>query len=309
MRGIVAAEFLRLVSRRLTVVVVILTIAAAALQPLAQIGSIMPLTEQDRQQARGLAQDAQVWHEEVVAECERDPYCLPEDLTVPTERDFLRWVMDFDDYLWMQFGGAGMLLLFALAAWVAIMVGADFRTGSLATQLTFTPNRLRVLGARILTTSVVGVGLAVLATVVALAVSVTAFVMVRSASELSSLLPIAGLVGRLLVTALVVALLAGLLTMLTGSTIATILSAGAVGLVSVVAQGSLRGDSPLLWLLPTTNIEALYTGNFSPYTYYTVNEFQGVVIGFGDAAVYFAVVTIVLAAAAALRFQRRDLMI
>lgn len=310
MGNLVGAEFLRLFSRRLTIVVVVLTIAAASLQSLLLIPDIMPLTAEDHRQAQVLAEENGVWHEEFLEQCEQDPDCDPAENPAPTAQDFLRWVADFDDYLRMQFDATGMLLLFALAVWVAVMVGADFRTGSLATQLTFTPRRLPVMGAKIITSTAVSLALVALATLVALVVSVVAFVLVRDASGLTLPMGLPATVGRLFVTCLVVVLLVGLMTILTGSTVATIVVAGGFFIVGMIIQTSVIGDSILLRLVPTTYMEALYTGSFAPYwSYPDVVGADPFLIDFGAALTYFTVLIAVIGTTAALRFQRRDLMI
>lgn len=308
MRNQVTAEFLRLFSRRLTIVVVVLTIAAASLQSLFLIPRIMPLTAEDHRQAQALADENRVWHEDFLEQCEQDPDCDPAENPAPTAQDFLRWVVDFDDYLQMQFDVAGVLLVFALAVWVAVMVGADFRTGSLATQLTFTPRRLQVMSAKIITSVVVSLALVVLATVVALAVSVVSFILVRSASGLFLPAALPATVGRLVVTSLVVVLFVALVTILTGSTVAAIVVTGGIYVVGIMIQSSIIGYSALLRVIPTTYLEALFTGSFAPYSYYT-SEGILATISFGDALVYFAVILAVVGLAAAVRFRRRDLMI
>ncbi len=308
MRHLVAAEFLRLASRRLTIVVVVLTIASAALQSLMGLPGAMPLSEAEYAQARADLAESQRWHEEYMLECERDPVCDPEEQYMPVEEDFLRWVVDFDEYLVLQFEVGGVLLLAALAVWVAVMVGADFRTGSLATQLTFTPQRMRVLGAKVFTSTVISLGLVALATVVAASVSVVGFVMVRSASGLFLPPTVVGMVGRLFVSAIMVAVVVGLVAMLTGSTVATIVVVGGVLLASVITASSIPGDSWLMWALPSPHLEALFSGSYHHYWYYT-GAGEPFTLVFRHALSYFAVLIAVVGAAAALRFQRRDLMI
>lgn len=164
------------------------------------------------------------------------------------------------------------------------------------------------MSAKIITSVVVSLALVVLATVVALAVSVVSFILVRSASGLFLPAALPATVGRLVVTSLVVVLFVALVTILTGSTVAAIVVTGGIYVVGIMIQSSIIGYSALLRVIPTTYLEALFTGSFAPYSYYT-SEGILATISFGDALVYFAVILAVVGLAAAVRFRRRDLMI
>lgn len=313
MSDLIGAELLRLWSRRLTWALLACVVATAALFTLASAESVRPLGPDDYKDAQAaLTAELEVWE---TGECS-----LPENASECGEKPdlvlehFLRVPDGYETYL----RGAlipGLAVLIASCALASALIGAEATSGSLSTQLTFTPRRGRVLVAKTLV-AVTGAVALMLAFILAVAVLGTlTFLLLRGVGDVAAgpELPLAG--ARLLVAALFTALLSVAFTFALGSTGAA-LGAGGAALVLSTMAASASSSSALVWrLLPTSNLTALLHGRAEYWVPSVFGEAGSTamphvptaVIDFWQAAGYSLVLVAIATAVGAWLFRRRDL--
>lgn len=313
MSALMNAELLRLVSRRTVWLLVLLVVAAAAIQSLLLASRVAPLTQADHAQAQASYEMELQWYEEELRNCERSAegcdWLADYD---PDLSNHLRQVWSFDEFLRVQIdSGTPAVLLVLIVALVVVVTGSDFTSGALATQLTFTPHRISLLGAKTIAGLVAGLGLSVVALVTGIVVSTLVFLSTRGASEIWISRDHLAFGGRYLATVAAMSLLAALITMLIGSPVLTLIVIAVLGIISYAIQTSYE---PALWLtrlMPSSNLQAMYTGEYVDYVWIRSIEaqVQRTIATFDTAVLYHVVLIILLAFVAGWRFQRRDLVI
>lgn len=311
MINLIKAELLRLVSRRLLWITMAVLVVVTLLQTLLTMNLVAPLTERDYAQAQtDYESDLEHW-EQWQAECEADAYCTDNwDMSTTNAEDYLRSVWSFEEFLGQQYVAGSWVLIFVVVFLTAVVVGADFTNGALATQLTFTPRRARVFVAKL----IAGVSAGMMAVAVPILVggvsSILVFISLRPPADLDLSMSAVAMLGRFLTTALVTSLFLALMALLLGSTLGAIASTAGVVVVSYFVS-SMLWDSPTAQaFLPTNNFTALMEGSFTWWWYSSGMEesIDLVLIDFPQAAVYAGVVLALLGSAALLRFTRRDLL-
>lgn len=305
MTDLLKAEFLRLVSRRITWIVLLGAVLVAALGAVGAAGSARPLTASDYATAQRNVEQAEASNAEYCAD-------FPEDCETAqwVVEDFLRQPLDYEPYMFGMLD-LGLLFMALGAVLAAALVGGEFRSGSISTQLTFTPRRIPVMVAKLVAATTAAVALTAAYIATAAVIGTISFLMVRGAGDLtaSAEMPLAML--RLLLGALLVAALAAALTFVVGS---TLLAVG-LGLLALMASELLsnsftRTFPDWLWLLPMPNLMTLVFDE-AAYTHYdpVLMEYVPVVAGgFGQAAVYGSVLVLVTAVVGGIVFARWDLL-
>lgn len=304
MTDLLKAEFLRLVSRRLTWALLFVTVAFAALMTVSTAGEARPVSADDR----ALAEQ---YHREYLAyfdspECASPPgVCgTPEHVTVA---DFQRVPLDYEQYL-SGVVAAGPLVLVATTVLASLLVGSEFSSGSLSTQLTFTPRRGRVMAAKVAAATVGALGLMFAFMVAVMVLGTITFLLLRGGSEVVASVALPLRFCGLLLATLATALLASSLTFGLGSS-GMALGAGVVVLLGswlyTVSAVDLRIVGPFL---PIVNLGALIGGDYHFSYWDPVTQASLAITTFGWAVVYALVLVVAVVAASAWAFRRRDLL-
>lgn len=306
MIDLLRAEFLRVASRRVAWIVLIAAVAVAALVAVSGSSATRPLDATDHALAQEQFQEYQEGREETCREYPEE--CGDEfDLAVT---DFLREVMDYEDYI-SSANEVGLLFVALGAVLAAALVGGEFRTGAIATQLTFTPRRIPVMMAKLLvaTASGVAVVLAYLTTVTV--IGTISFLMLRGASDLTASVEMPLLLLRLLLASALVSALAAALAFVVASTLLAV-GLGLVALIvsEFIVTGYGHEFPSWLWLLPTPNLMVLLYRDYEYVRWDPVlmTDVPTILMGFWQAVVYGAVLVLVTTVVGALVFRRRDLL-
>lgn len=315
MKRLIGAELNRWFSRRMFWVV----LAASALLSVLVLAAVAygssPMTAAEVAAAEQEYADAQREAEQDTADCLRSGGSAEEcEPWVPERDEFLREPPEYA-------GLAGGLTVAGtlIGAYAALLVGAsfmgaEFKTGSIGTWLTYVPARVPVLASKAV---VALVGAAVLGVVVigAFQAGAAGIVLLWSGADALHPVPDAwAMAGRGLVLVVVAGLVGFALATLLGST------AGPVGVLLglMVAQWALGLVSVLLgapvWLqaaLPDPNLQAFLQG--STEIFYTERGANGAMtdrtfeLGLAQASAYlFGLLTLVVAAAG-WRFTKREI--
>lgn len=310
MTRLLHAEVLRFSSRRLTWVLVVCTALLAVVLTLVLAGQVRYPSEWEREMA-------QVYYQQYLDQyepggiCDVDPEVCgsPRDES-QTVNDWLRTPATYEQYL-MAVIGSGTLAVIAATVLASAFVGAEFATGSIGTQLTFTPRRGRVMGAKVLVATTGGFLLGILYAVVALLVGTITFVMLRGATDVLASQVLLTNLGRLLLVALLLPLLAASLTFAVGST-GLAIGAGTLALVvsELLVTASYNGALPvwLLRLLPSKNLMAMAFDDQQLAVSGTEADPVIEWLTFSDSVIYGTVLIAVVTLIGFLVFRRRDLL-
>lgn len=316
---LIGAEFNRLLSRRLTLILTLAVIAVVGLFQLAVAESVSPPSPEQVAAARqGFEQDHKMWeesHEEWEQQC-LDQGGSESDCVIaePTEQDYGLAPTRFGDIAGVGVSVSVVVAMLAGYLLAASSIGAEYSTGSLGNWLTFVPRREKVYAAKVAALALGSAALGVVA--VGLMVGLAAIVTAAIGQPLTGVGTVAATAGRGIPLVVLAALVGFCIAMLTRHTVAALGALLGYGLVvlGLTIVGYLV--PPLSHLKPwqlETNIWAFL--NYGQ-TYYvverTVSE-QGVSIdqvertlAFGPASAYLAAVLIVFLVAALLVFRRRD---
>lgn len=315
MSALLKAELLRLASRRLMVVMLVGMVALAASAALVGAESVGPPSEQEIAWAEeSLEEETVQWQEAcggetVSSECEGWPKPVP--------AAFEWWNASFGEYAEgaLEFGLP--LLLVAVAVMVASLIGAEFASGNMGSQLVFTPRRIPVMIAKMSAGCVAGVLLAATFVGASLALSAITFLSLRGAHDMSAGIGLPLWMGRIMVLALILAVMSGALAMGLGSTLAT------MGVFAVVFLGSLMlepvtpGDSWLHLVLPSSILQTMMAGSYEVYDWRSTatvmlgpdgSLLPSQIINYDWAFGYSVIGTGIIVVAAAWSFLRRDIL-
>lgn len=268
MSSLLNAELLRLFSRRLLIVLLVGMAALAAFGSAILTESVRPLTGEDRQIAQeSFDAERGSWEEECVS-VEVSSVALCDDWEFPTDiGNYLRTPTDFGLYgdSVVEFGLAVMLLAVSILA--ASLVGAEFSSGNVGTQLLFTPRRIPLSISKLVAATVGGLLLAVAYLATALGLSAIMFLSLRGADAMTvgSELPMA--LGRALVLTVLIAVMAGSLAMAFGSTLIPFGVFGVTLLGSITMADTVGSGSALQPFLPTNILMAMMYGQHQIFDY------------------------------------------
>ncbi|MDO5067873.1 MAG: hypothetical protein Q4D96_11385 [Propionibacteriaceae bacterium] len=325
MVNLLRSELLRLVSSRVFVGFVLVTVVLSCWASISAAGSAAEITEVEVAVAKQSHQEfMELWRAEQAAyqkDCDSGHRWACERLEenkAPRLEDLLREVVSFSDQVKSTMEGLNVVLLVIATVFVSLYVGSQFTTGAISTQLTFTPARQHVLWAKVLVGMLAAGLLSLLGLGVGLAMDVLTFMWVRGPVDLG----VHGSLGLPLLRYLVAALLAGMLcALLAISFSSTWKGLVAVGLVSYggLVLGWSSGVYGSWWqaVLPHRYIVAVVQGGYpvanesAPYggaeEELVVLEGYNRVVTFWDGLVYCLLVLAILAPTAIWLFHRRDM--
>lgn len=300
MSQLLKAEFLRLVSRRLTWILLALTAILAAIVSLNLLSSTTPLDAAEQAAAQRMYEQELAW-------CEESSECEPEWMEQLEPELFVRYVSNYGEYIQASTVGA-LLVGIAAVVLAASLIGSEFTSGSISTQLTFTPRRMPVMAAKVAAATAGAVGLMVAYLLSTLVIGTIAFMLVRGSGEVVGSAAVPLFLGRIVVATFFVALLASLLTFGMGASVMSV-GAGTVLLTaSFLYQATVWAQSEwAVRLLPTVNLEALVAGSYSVSLWREDWPSRTVVVTYADSLLYAGALVLVVGLVSALAFKRRDL--
>ncbi len=188
-----------------------------------------------------------------------------------------------------------------------LYVGSDFRSGAVATQLTFTPRRTALVLTRSAVSGLLGGCVMAIATVVSTVVSAIWFIALNGYEAFDATPALLGLVLAALFYGLVLGILGGLLTVLAGgASLAATLLLGVFVVDVLTLSLSVEATLPgwVYHLLPTQQAYALLHGSAESYN--MAGE-MFLTIGRVEAVVYHLLVVLLVAAVTLPLFVRRDI--
>lgn len=318
MSSLLRAELLRLVSRRLLIVLLVCMAGLAAFGSAVYADGARPLTAQDRQDAQqSLVSDRQYWQEECATGAAASQEVC-EGWEAPTNlEDYMRTPIGFGLYTEgvVEFGLPIMLL--AVAVMAASLVGAEFSSGNVGTQLLFTPRRVPLFISKVVAAAVGGLLVAVAHLGTALGFSAIMFLSLRGADDMTAGIELPMALGRALVLAILIAVMAGALAMAVGSTLITtgIFAVTLIG--SVMVSDAISRSSLLQVLLPSNILFAMFDGrneifDYEPQNYepqnYEAEPLLAHVINYDWALGYSVAGTALILVVSAWWFHRRDIL-
>ncbi len=289
--NLAVAEASRLRHRSRATVVLLITLIVSLIGTPMFMTRVTPLTADDYAQA--------------AAEYELSK----ETCSTCTVESYLPGVFDFHEVVHIGIGPWMLLLAVFVLLATLIYVGADFASGAITTQLTFTPNRMQLLGARTFASGLFGAAMLGIAVIASSVVSVVWYLGVHGLSSLPADSGLLGTISGSLILGFVLGMLASLLVFLfNGGAYAG--ATAAVVLIAAFALEMVAFDvaSPA-WLFhasPTRQAEALVVGLANP-GYDQVPLHAAELLTPGESLLYFATLLAVTATLAAFAFQRRDI--
>jgi ABC-2 type transport system permease protein len=318
---LVGAELLRLRSRRLSIVAVIVVLAAVALFQLAIRSEVAPSAAAIAQGQQAYAQAQKEWqdsHVANVAACVQSGDGTQEECEsenpAPDPADYSVVPASFDVVGESGVTTAAYLAMFASFLVAASFIGAEHASGSLANWLTFVPQRLRVFASKGIA---VVLGSALLGAVTVFAtLGLTAAQVAHHGEPLTRAGHVAAAGGRAVVLVAVAGLVGYVLALVTRHTVAAIVVPLGYGLVRAVLYAFTQDvDSPLAWVppyLPELNLQA-FLEHGTTYTQYRSvladgSDYTEIEkhLSFAHSGLYWVVIAVVAVVVGAGVFRRRD---
>lgn len=318
---LVRAELGRLRSRRLSIVAVVVALAAVALFQVAIHGEVAPSAAAQARAQQAYAEAQRGWqeqHAQTVSDCVQEgggdqQECEASD-PAPTPESFSVVPPTFAAVGQVGVTTAAVVSMFAAYLVSASFVGAEYASGSLANWLTFVPRRLRVYAAKAVA---VVLGSALLAAVAVFAtLGLTALQVAHHGDPLTGTAQVAAAGGRSVVLVVLAGLAGFVLALVTRHTVAALGVPLAYSIVGTVLNGFTRNaDAPLAWLppyLPEVNLQAFllhgttftqYRGSQPDGSDYTEIERH---VSFAHSGLYWLVLAVVALGVGAAVFRRRD---
>lgn len=268
MSALLRAELLRLASRRLMVVLLICMAGLAALGAVVWADGARPVGEAERQAA------IVSWTEE---RADWKQACLDETTDPPTDtcgngwtvadnpEDYVRVPSSFGEYARGAIDLGFPLLLLGVAVLAASLVGSEFASGNIGTQLVFTPRRIPVMVAKVVATVLGGLVLAVAFLGTSLAFSAIMFLALRGAADMTAGVELPLTLGRAVVLGVLIAIMAGALAMATGSTLVTLGIFAVVFVGSFMTSSAIYGYAAVKSFLPDNLLFAMMFGRHEIY--------------------------------------------
>lgn len=265
MLGLLRAELLRLFSDRKVAVVAVFVLGIGFWVGSSLVEMLKPYTALDWEEARRQSNDAQINLDVICGSGTPGVDCstLPSNVAV---EGFLRPQLSFEEFAITTLGTTTQVGLFAVVVLITVMIGSEFNTGSIGTQLTFTPRRMPLLWAKVAASAICGVCLLAFWSVAIVVLDVFLFLNLRGTEGLAAGGVLAAQIGRALLVGAVMAAMAALVTMALASTVKTwvLISAGLV--LSQFLETS-KNLAQIAGLLPTANLLSLINGEWSRTIY------------------------------------------
>ena len=318
---LVGAELTRLRSRRVSIVAVVVVLAAVALFQIVIHSEVAPSAKAQASAQRAYEAAQRTWqaaHEQTVAACVQGGEGTQEDCEsydpAPTAADYSVTPPSFAEVGEAGVTTAAYLSMFASFLVAASFIGAEYSTGSLANWLTFVPQRLLVFASKgiavVLASALLG-AVAVFATL-----GLTASQVAHHGDPLVRAGHLAAASGRSVVLVALAGLVGYVIALVTRHTVAAIAVPLGYSLVRAVLAGfTQNADGRLAWLppyLPETNLQAflehgttytLYRSVLADGSDYTEIEKH---VSFAHSGLYWLAVAVVAVVVGAGVFRRRD---
>ena len=270
--------------------------------------ALRPYTALDWDEARRQSNDAQINLEVTCGSSFSNSDCtaLPTNITV---EGFLRPQMSFEQLVVSSLEPTAQMGLLIVVVLITVMIGAEFSTGSIGTQLTFTPRRLPLLWAKALASAICGACLMAFWTALMVVLGVFFYLNMRGIEGLTAGSLLGAQVGRALLAGAVMGMLAALVTMALASTVKTwvLISAGLA--LSQFLESS-RDIAQTVWLLPTANVLSFVNGKWSRTIYNSDGVRQEPVphLDYGYSLGYVVFWLVVIGIWASVSFSRRNIL-
>lgn len=306
--GLLRAELLRLFSDRKVAAVAVLVLGIGFWISSSLIEVLKPYTALDWEDAQRQSNDAQINLEVTCGSSFSNSDCtaLPTNITV---EGFLRPQMSFEQLVVSSLEPTAQMGLLIVVVLITVMIGAEFNTGSIGTQLTFTPRRLPLLWAKALASAICGACLMAFWTALMVVLGVFFYLNMRGIEGLTAGSLLGAQVGRALLAGAVMGMLAALVTMALASTVKTwvLISAGLA--LSQFLESS-RDIAQTVWLLPTANVLSFVNGKWSRTIYNSDGVRQEPVphLDYGYSLGYVVFWLVVIGIWASVSFSRRNIL-
>ena len=306
--GLLRAELLRLISNRKMAVLGALVLGLGFWISASMAVTLKPYTALEWDEARRQSNDAQINLEVICGSSSSNSDCtaLPTNITV---EGFLRPQMSFEQFVIASLELTIQMGLLIVVVLITMMIGAEFSTGSIGTQLTFTPRRLPLLWAKALASAICGTCLMAFWAALMVLLGVFFYLNVRGIEGLSAGSLLGAQVGRALLAGAVMGMLAALVTMALASTVKTwvLISAGLA--LSQFLESS-RDIAQTVWLLPTANVLSFVNGKWSRTIYNSDGVRQEPVphLDYGYSLGYVVFWLVVIGIWASVSFSRRNIL-
>ena len=308
MLNLLRAELLRLVSDRKVMVLAAFVLGVGFWISASMAEALRPYTALDWDEARRQSNDAQINLEVTCGSSFSNSDCtaLPTNITV---EGFLRPQMSFEQLVVSSLEPTAQMGLLIVVVLITVMIGAEFSTGSIGTQLTFTPRRLPLLWAKALASAICGACLMAFWTALMVVLGVFFYLNMRGIEGLTAGSLLGAQVGRALLAGAVMGMLAALVTMALASTVKTwvLISAGLA--LSQFLESS-RDIAQTVWLLPTANVLSFVNGEWSRTIYNSDGVRQEPVphLDYGYSLGYVVFWLVVIGIWASVSFSRRNIL-
>ena len=308
MLNLLRAELLRLVSDRKVMVLAAFVLGVGFWISASMAEALRPYTALDWDEARRQSNDAQINLEVTCGSSFSNSDCtaLPTNITV---EGFLRPQMSFEQLVVSSLEPTAQMGLLIVVVLITVMIGAEFSTGSIGTQLTFTPRRLPLLWAKVLASAICGACLMAFWTALMVVLGVFFYLNMRGIEGLTAGSLLGAQVGRALLAGAVMGMLAALVTMALASTVKTwvLISAGLA--LSQFLESS-RDIAQTVWLLPTANVLSFVNGKWSRTIYNSDGVRQEPVphLDYGYSLGYAIFWLVILGIWASASFSRRNIL-
>lgn len=308
MLDLLRAELLRLVSDRKVMVLAAFVLGVGFWISASMAEALRPYTALDWDEARRQSNDAQINLEVTCGSSFSNSDCtaLPTNITV---EGFLRPQMSFEQLVVSSLEPTAQMGLLIVVVLITVMIGAEFSTGSIGTQLTFTPRRLPLLWAKALASAICGACLMAFWTALMVVLGVFFYLNMRGIEGLTAGSLLGAQVGRALLAGAVMGMLAALVTMALASTVKTwvLISAGLA--LSQFLESS-RDIAQTVWLLPTANVLSFVNGEWSRTIYNSDGVRQEPVphLDYGYSLGYVVFWLVVIGIWASVSFSRRNIL-
>lgn len=308
MLNLLRAELLRLVSDRKVMVLAAFVLGVGFWISASMAEALRPYTALDWDEARRQSNDAQINLEVICGSSFSNSDCtaLPTNITV---EGFLRPQMSFEQLVVSSLEPTAQMGLLIVVVLITVMIGAEFSTGSIGTQLTFTPRRLPLLWAKALASAICGACLMAFWTALMVVLGVFFYLNMRGIEGLTAGSLLGAQVGRALLAGAVMGMLAALVTMALASTVKTwvLISAGLA--LSQFLESS-RDIAQTVWLLPTANVLSFVNGEWSRTIYNSDGVRQEPVphLDYGYSLGYVVFWLVVIGIWASVSFSRRNIL-
>ena len=265
MLNLLRAELLRLISNRKVAVLGAFVLGLGFWISASMAVTLKPYTALEWDEARRQSNDAQINLEVICGSSSSSSDCTALPTTITVE-GFLRPQMSFEQFVVASLEPTMQMGLLMVVVLITVLIGAEFSTGSIGTQLTFTPRRLPLLWAKALASAICGTCLMAFWVVLMVLLGVFFYLNVRGIEGLSAGSLLGAQVGRALLAGAVMGMLAALVTMALAST-GKAWALISVGLALSQFLEFSRDVAQTAWLLPTTNAFSLITGGWSRTIY------------------------------------------